>query len=57
MQHIRNIFRVVCNSNPEVRTARLPDLPTPWVAGNHLKREPGVAYLGIRVVYHVEGDS
>ena len=29
--------------------------PPLWVAGNHLQREPGVAYLGIRVAYHAEG--
>ena len=48
---------MVRNSNPEVRTARLADASIPWVAGNHLQREPGVAYLGVRVAYHAEGDS
>ena len=41
----------------EVRTTRLPGVSVHWVAENHLQREPGVAYLGIRVAYHAEGDS
>ena len=44
-KHIRTNFRVVRNSNPEVRTARPPGVSIAWVAGSHLQREPGVAYL------------
>ena len=52
-----NIFRGVHNPNPGVHPARLPDLPTPWVVGNHLQQERGGVHTRIRVVHTAEDVS
>ena len=45
------------NPNPGVHIARLPDLPTPWMGGNHLQQERGGVHTGIRVVHTAEDVS